>query len=438
MLLAALWLGCFFHAGKWLALGLVWTGLCVVAGLVLRQLIGRPMQRLCQQAESLPWGGRSALQRGTRTTIDELSAIEQQLVTMADVLHSRLSSSTELNLHLESEVARRGAEQLRRKAELEQTLQQLERARDGLLRSEKLATVGLVASKISEQITGPVEHLARQTVHLEQLFGQLAEQGQVVTGDATRAGEVALVVSMKQTLKDIVTEAERTRDLVRAMRVYARTNDEPRQEGHAIERCELLTLLAEVLRLFAAPVKVLLVSASSDHSASSSGALLAESAADALAALRLQTGPLWVVASLRSDLALLLASCLLYGTETASFPAIRAASSPKLLPRLLLRVAAAHVELLLETGGPHLSAAGLEARLSSGLRERLLAHGVVLCFGSGSAAVVSQTVVAARDTVAPTRPTSLTADPLVSVMIPLWSASKTHGPQPGAGLVADN
>ena len=105
MLLAALWLGCFFHAGKWLALGLVWTGLCVVAGLVLRQLIGRPMQRLCQQAESLPWGGRSALQRGTRTTMDELSAIEQQLVTMADVLHSRLSSSTELNLHLESEVA---------------------------------------------------------------------------------------------------------------------------------------------------------------------------------------------------------------------------------------------------------------------------------------------------------------------------------------------
>ena len=437
MLLAALWLGCFFHAGKWLALGLVWTGLCVVAGLVLRQLIGKPMQRLCLQAESLPWGGRSALQRGTRTTIDELSAIEQQLVTMADVLHGRLSSSTELNLHLESEVARRGAEQLRRKAELEQTLQQLERARDGLLRSEKLATVGLVASNLSEQITGPVEHLARQTVHLQQLFGQLAEQGQVVTGDATRAGEVALVVSMKQTLKDIVTEAERTRDLVRAMRVYARTNDEPRQEGHAIERCELLTLLAEVLRLFAAPVQVQLVSAS-EHAASSGRSQQAEAAADALAALRLQTGPLWVVASLRSDLALLLASCLLYGTETASFPAIRAASSPKLLPRLLLRVTAASVELLLETGAYHLSAAGLEARLSSGLRERLLAHGVLLCFGSESAAVVSQTVGAARDTVAPTRPTSLTADPLVSVMIPLWSASKTHGPQPGAGLVADN
>jgi hypothetical protein len=437
VLLAALWLGCFFHAGKWLALGLVWTGLCVVAGLVLRQLIGRPMQRLCQQAESLPWGGRSALQRGTRTTIDELSAIEQQLVTMAEVLHSRLSSSTELNLHLESEVARRGAEQLRRKAELEQTLQQLERARDGLLRSEKLATVGLVASKISEQITGPVEHLARQSALLEQLFARLAEQGQVATGAVTSDGEVALVGSMGQALKEIVTEAERTRDLVRAMRVYARTTDEPRQEGHAIDRCELLTLLAEVLRLFAAPVQVELVS-DSEHAFSSGRSQPTESATDALAALRLKTGPLWVLASLRSDLALLLASCLLYGTEAASFPAIRAASSPKLLPRLLLRVTAARVELLLETGGPHLSAAGLEARLSSGLRERLLAHGVVLCFGAESAWVVSSAVGVARDTAASTRPTALAADPLVSVMIPLWSASKTHGQQLEAGLVADN
>lgn len=437
MLLAALWLGCFFHAGKWLALGLVWVGLCVVAGLVLRQLIGRPMQRLCQQAESLPWGGRSALQRGTRTTIDELSAIEQQLVTMADLLHSRLSSSTELNLHLESEVARRGAEQLRRKAELEQTLQQLERARDGLLRSEKLATVGLVASKLSEQITGPVEHLARQTTLLEQLFGQLAEQGQVAAGAATSDGEVALVVSLKQALQDIVTEAERTRDLVRAMRVYARTTDEPRQEGHAIERCELLTLLAEVLRLFAAPVQVQLVAAS-EHAASGGRSQPTELAADALAALRLQTGPLWVLASLRSDLALLLASCLLYGTETASFPAIRTASSPKLLPRLLLRVTAAHVKLLLETGGPHLSAAGLGARLSSGLRERLLAHGVVLCFGAEVDPAASQAVAAARDSAAFARPIALAADPLVSVMIPLWSASKTVGQQPRAGLVADN
>lgn len=437
MLLAALWLGCFFHAGKWLALGLVWMGLCVVAGLVLRQLIGRPMQRLCQQAESLPWGGRSALQRGTRTTIDELSAIEQQLVTMADVLHGRLSSSTELNLHLESEVARRGAEQLRRKAELEQTLQQLERARDGLLRSEKLATVGLVASKISEQITGPVEHLARQTALLEQLFARLAKQGQFATGAATRDGEVALLVSLGQALNDIVTEAERTRDLVRAMRVYARTTDEPRQEGHAIERCELLTLLAEVLRLFAAPVQVQLVSVS-EFATSSGQSQPTESAADALAALRLQTGPLWVVASLRSDLALLLASCLLYGTETASFPAIRAASSPKLLPRLLLRVTAVHVELLMETGGPHLSAAGLEARLSSGLRERLLTHGVVLCFGAEYDLVVSQTVAAVRDTPGFPRSTAFAADSLVSVTIPLWSASKTHGQKPGAGLVADN
>jgi hypothetical protein len=437
VLLAALWLGCYFHAGKWLALGLVWTGLCVVAGLVLRQLIGRPMQRLCQQAESLPWGGRSALQRGTRTTIDELSAIEQQLVTMADVLHSRLSSSTELNLHLESEVARRGAEQLRRKAELEQTLQQLERARDGLLRSEKLATVGLVASKISEQITGPVEQLARQTALLEQLFGQLAEQGPVVTGAATLDGEVALVVSLQQTVKDIVTQAGRTRDLVRAMRVYARTTDEPRQEGHAIDRCELLTLLAEVLRLFAAPVQVQLVSAS-EHAASSGRSQPTESAADALAALRQHTGPLWVLASLRSDLALLLASSLLYGTEAASFPAIRAGSSPKLLPRLLLGVTASHVELLLDAGGHHLLAAGLEARLSSGLRERLLAHGVVLCFGPESAPVASQRVGVALDTAASSMPTALAAAPLVSVMVPLWSASKTHGQQSGTGLDADN
>ena len=112
--------------------------------------------------------------------------------------------------------------------------------------------------------------------------------------------------------------------------------------------------------------------------------------------------------------------------------------SPKLWPRLLLGVTAAHVKLLLETGGPHLSAAGLEARLSSGLRERLLAHGVVICFGAEIDPVVSQTVAAARDTAAFTKPTALAADPLVSVMIPLWSASKTHGQQPGAGPVADN
>lgn len=428
MLLAALWLGCFFHAGKWLALGLVWTGLCVVAGLVLRQLIGKPIRRLCQQAESLPWGGRSALQRGTRTTIDELSAIEQQLVTMADVLHSRLSSSTELNLHLESEVARRGAEQLRRKAELEQTLQQLERARDGLLRSEKLATVGLVASKISEQITGPVEHLARHAVLLEKLFGQLMNQGQVVTGAAALDGDVAMVVSLKQALGAIVTEAERTRDMVRAMRVYARTTDEPRQEGHAIERCELLTLLAEVLRLFVAPVQVQLVSAS-EHAGFSGSSQPIEPAADALAALRLKTGPLWVVASLRSDLALLLASCLLYGTEAASFPASRAGSSATLLPRLLLGVTASHVELSLDDRGHQLSAAGLQARLSSGLRERLLAHGVVLCFGS---------LGIPQDLAASTWPTSLAADLLVSVVIPLWPASKSQVQQPEAGPVENN
>jgi len=68
VLLAALWLGCFFHAGKWLALGLVWTGLCVVAGLVLRQLIGRPMQRFAsKRSRCLGAGGqRCSVARGPR------------------------------------------------------------------------------------------------------------------------------------------------------------------------------------------------------------------------------------------------------------------------------------------------------------------------------------------------------------------------------------
>ena len=126
-------------------------------------------------------GGRGELQRpiilGVAATAEVLE-LQRLFEQLRRLLLARLRSSTEQNLQLEAEVARRSTELSRRNDELSDALARLQCAREELLRAEKLATVGRIAAGITSEIDAPVARMtgccAQLTAAVQELVGGLS------------------------------------------------------------------------------------------------------------------------------------------------------------------------------------------------------------------------------------------------------------------------
>lgn len=229
-----------------LGIGLLCAG--AIVGLLRRGFFS-PLQRLEEGVVRL---ARGELQRPVwldGALAAELVPLALDLEATRRALLGKLRTTTELNLQLESEVARRSAELSRRNVELAETLARVRLLRDELLRTEKLVAVGRVAATLTSEIVAPVEAMSRLTGPLPREAAALRsvlqeppgrepelEIGRTPDGagapvPAARAGAALLrVASLRETLRQIEEAALRTRDLVRAMRVHARPTspDAPR------------------------------------------------------------------------------------------------------------------------------------------------------------------------------------------------------------------
>ena len=280
--------GPLFWRGLWIMLP---VQVIAAGGVVALAVVGLawPVRDLLNRAAAVVGqaaGGRGELQRpivlgvSAPTEVIELQRLFDQLRRL---LLARLRSSTEQNLQLEAEVARRSAELSRRNTELSDTLTRLESAREELLRAEKLATVGRIAAGITSEIDAPVARMTDCCRQLNRAAQALLVEPLAARRSPEHAAPPPRLFSQSLAALDALTDsAKRVRDIVRAMRVYVRPGET--QAG----RCDVHDVLDDVRQLFGEPfrnvIKILRDSASAT--------------------------PASQVMTVRSDLALLLTSWL--------------------------------------------------------------------------------------------------------------------------------
>lgn len=214
-----------WHWGAPTASLLIGLGLCLFGaslGLVILAVlsIGRPLAEVEHSAGALI---RGELQRPlpvSPTATAEIRELQLVFEEMRRALITKLRSSTELNLQLESEVARRSTELSQRNVELQEALEHLRTTRDELLRTEKLAAVGRIAARVTDAIHAPVSAVASIVQSLRApLFATCNEEA---LKKPLRPAVIARIREMDDQLERLLRDALRVRDIVRAMRVYAR------------------------------------------------------------------------------------------------------------------------------------------------------------------------------------------------------------------------
>lgn len=249
LLLIAAWLAALLAFGMWLAstsastIGpnpagsfairrLLWA-LALSASLTLLSVViamlvtwVRPLRSLVRATTNLIQG---QWHRPIPQSIAAIAPVQQLAVIYEDLrgsLVDRLRSSTELNLQLESEVARRTAELERRNTELAALLARLEATRAELLRNQKLATVGRIASDAASAIAEPMQRLTQLALGIGQGFTALRDTGSLPDGKQPppMAAQLAL---LDDQLGQLIASAAQASEVVRALRVYARPDPGP-------------------------------------------------------------------------------------------------------------------------------------------------------------------------------------------------------------------
>jgi hypothetical protein len=144
---------------------------------------------------------------------DEIGRLTLALEEMRRALREKLRSTEEVNMDLERAVQMRTADLARKNRELAETLDQLKRAQQQLVRSEKLASIGQLVAGIAHEINNPVNAIVNTV-------GPLQEAVASIDTDPEAAKEV---VDM---LKVVQRGAQRTKAIVSALHNYSRTDDE--------------------------------------------------------------------------------------------------------------------------------------------------------------------------------------------------------------------
>jgi signal transduction histidine kinase len=149
---------------------------------------------------------------------DEIGRLTLALEEMRRKLRDKLKSTEEVNLDLERAVQMRTHDLARKNRELAETLDQLRRAQQQLVRSEKLASIGQLVAGIAHEINNPVNAIVNTVGPLEQAVAQIDD------ADITARTEAAKDV--REMVKVVQRGAQRTKAIVGALHNYSRTDDE--------------------------------------------------------------------------------------------------------------------------------------------------------------------------------------------------------------------
>lgn len=230
--------------GGGLSLGRLLIALGLSASLTLLSVViamlvtwVRPLRSLVRATALLIQG---QWHRPIPQSVAAIAPVQQLAVIYEDLRRSlvdRLRSSTELNLQLESEVARRTAELERRNAELALLLTRLEATRAELLRNQKLAMVGRLASDVALAIADPMQRLRQLSQAIGQSFSELQDRpaqpaatpgaASDTGGDARPPALAARLAFLDERLAQLIESAAQASEVVRALRVYARPDPGP-------------------------------------------------------------------------------------------------------------------------------------------------------------------------------------------------------------------
>ncbi len=173
---------------------------------------------------------------------DEIGRLAMAFEEMRRSLRDRLRSTESINVDLEREVRRRTLALEERNKELGQALDQLRRAQDDLLRTEKLASMGRLVAGIAHEINNPVNAIINSLGPLEDLM----RQARVDTTGSDAASNLAAADEM---LSVISRGAARTKNIVQALHNYSRADESATREvslGRSVD--DSLDLLRHRLR----------------------------------------------------------------------------------------------------------------------------------------------------------------------------------------------
>ncbi|RMH42846.1 MAG: HAMP domain-containing protein [Deltaproteobacteria bacterium] len=181
-----------------------------IAVLTVREFV-QPVRELQQRADAMA-RGELAKPVTSSGESDEIGRLTFALEEMRRALGEKLRSTEEVNLDLERAVQRRTADLAKKNRELAETLEKLTRAQSQLVRSEKMASIGQLVAGIAHEINNPVNAIVNTVGPLDDAIAAL--------GDVPEADE------MRQMIRVIQRGANRTKDIVRALHNYSRTDDE--------------------------------------------------------------------------------------------------------------------------------------------------------------------------------------------------------------------
>lgn len=149
---------------------------------------------------------------------DEIGRLTFALEEMRRALREKLRSTEEVNLDLERAVQRRTADLAKKNRELAETLDKLTRTQDQLVRAEKMASIGQLVAGIAHEINNPVNAIVNTV-------GPLDEAIQMISSDDEEERDEA-ASDVHDMVRVIQRGAQRTKDIVRALHNYSRTDDE--------------------------------------------------------------------------------------------------------------------------------------------------------------------------------------------------------------------
>ncbi len=166
---------------------------------------------------------------------DEIGRLTMAFEEMRRALRDRLRSTESINIDLEREVRRRTDALEKRNAELAEALEKLQRAKDDLVRSEKLASMGRLVAGIAHEINNPVNAVINTLDPLSEQLDEIEREGV--------GGSLALVRDAKEMLGVIRRGAGRTKAIVRALHNYSRGDE------HQFRSVDLHRVVADTVDL---------------------------------------------------------------------------------------------------------------------------------------------------------------------------------------------
>ncbi|HTR55529.1 MAG TPA: ATP-binding protein [Kofleriaceae bacterium] len=171
-----------------------------------------PIRRLEERADAMA-RGELADPVAAGGEGDEIGRLTLALEEMRRKLRDKLRSTEEVNMDLERAVQMRTADLARKNRELAETLDQLKRAQQQLVRSEKLASIGQLVAGIAHEINNPVNAIVNTVGPLEDAVTTIGKDPEAEK-------------DVHEMLRVVQRGAQRTKAIVSALHNYSRTDDE--------------------------------------------------------------------------------------------------------------------------------------------------------------------------------------------------------------------